>query len=115
VSRLVAITLRGMRFHAVVGILPHERELAQPLEVDLTVWVARGGGGVLDYRALYGAAAEPSLAGHGYLEALAEAIMTAALALPGVARAEVAVRKPHVALPGPLDHAEIRLEGRRDV
>lgn len=114
VSSLTAITLRGMRFHALVGVLPHERELAQPLEVDLTAWVPARGDTVLDYRALYAAAAEPALAGHGYLEELAEAIATAALDLPGVERVSVAVRKPHVALPGPLDYAEIRVERGRD-
>ena len=31
------ITLRAMRFHALVGILPHERTTPQPIEVDLRV------------------------------------------------------------------------------
>lgn len=103
-----------MRFHALVGVLPHERELPQPLEVDLTAWVPGRGADVLDYRALYAAAAEPALAGHGYLEELAEAVAGATLALPGVERVTVAVRKPHVALPGPLDYAEIRVERSHD-
>ena len=103
-----------MRFHVLVGVLPHERELPQPLEMDLTAWVPGRGAAVLDYRALYAAAAEPALAGHGYLEELAEAVVDATLALPGVERVSVAVRKPNVALPGPLEYAEIRLERNRD-
>jgi dihydroneopterin aldolase len=49
----IAITLTGMRFHVRVGVLPHERELAQPLELDLTVELAAGSAAVLDYRTLY--------------------------------------------------------------
>jgi dihydroneopterin aldolase len=105
----IAITLRAMRFHAIVGILPHERELAQPLEVDLTVLVAADGA-PLDYRALYAATAQAVNGAHGYLEELAGALTDQALALPGVRHAAVAVRKPHVALPGPLDYAEVRVE-----
>ena len=55
------ITLRGMRFHTRVGVLPHEGQIPQPLEVDLTVYRARPAGDpvapaaprVRDYRARY--------------------------------------------------------------
>ena len=106
------ITLAGMRFHARVGILPHERELPQPLEVDVEAWRASDALDVLDYRALYAATADvvggdaPLL----YLEEIASRIADGALALGGVARVRVAVRKPHVALAGPLAYAEIALE-----
>lgn len=105
-----------MRFHSRVGILPHERELAQPVEVDVTVWLApaaRGGGGVLDYRELYALAADVLAGEPRYLEEAAEAIAGGALRLPRAARVRVAVRKPHVALPGPLAHAEIVVERER--
>ena len=46
------ITLKSMRFHARVGILPSERAIPQPIEVDLTVTVVEGET-VLDYRDLY--------------------------------------------------------------
>lgn len=109
----VAITLRAMRFHALVGILPHERELAQPLEVDVTAWVSSDPSAPLDYRALY-AAAEDAVGGrHGYLEQVAADLADRALGLPDVERVAVAVRKPHVALPGPLAYAEVRLERDR--
>ena len=105
------ITLAGMRFHVRVGVLPHERELAQPLELNLTVHLTPGTDGVLDYRDLYAivrdvVGAEPL----DYLEAVGAAILTRVLALPGAADARVAVRKPHVALGGPLAYAEVVVE-----
>ena len=103
-----------MRFHALVGILPHERELAQPLEVDLTAWVPGDSSAPLDYRELYALTQRVATAGHGYLEEIATAVADAALALARVERVAVAVRKPHVALPGPLAYAEVRLERGRD-
>lgn len=111
------ITLRAMRFHPRVGILPHEREFAQPLEVDLTVWTTpRDGGGVVDYRVLYDLVARRVEAGPlDYIERVAADIVEAARRVDGVVGARAAVRKPHVALPGPLQHAEVVVErGRRD-
>jgi dihydroneopterin aldolase len=100
------ITLRGMRFHALIGILPHERTVPQPLEVDLTVHVAPGPG-VVDYRTLYDLAA--AVVGDGptdYLEEIGDRIARGALD-ERVRMARVAVRKPQVALGGPLDYAEV--------
>jgi 7,8-dihydroneopterin aldolase/epimerase/oxygenase len=105
-----------MRFHTCIGVLPHEADVPQPLEVDLTVWRDSVGGlPVLDYRALY-ALAEQALAPRHteYLEQVAERVVTGALRLPGVSGARVAVRKPHVALPGPLAYAEVVVERRRE-
>jgi dihydroneopterin aldolase len=104
-----------MRFHSRVGILPHERELAQPVEVDVTVWLGPTGrdGAVLDYRELYALTAAVLAAEPRYLEEAAEAIAGGALRLPRAARVRVAVRKPHVALPGPLAHAEVVVERER--
>jgi dihydroneopterin aldolase len=109
--RPTAITLAGMRFHVRVGILPHERELAQPLELDLTVRLVAGAPGVLDYRTLYAIVrevveAEPL----DYLETVGSEIARRVLAVPGAAHARVAVRKPHVALGGPLAYAEVVVE-----
>lgn len=119
-----------MRFHAAVGILPHEATLPQPLEIDLTVWrpaapavtpaESRTAGPVatrpvLDYRELYALAASAVADGPiGYLEDIAEQVAGRALALAGVQRTRVAVRKPHVSLPGPLAHAEIVIERERN-
>ena len=79
-----------MRFHALVGVLPHERVYPQPLEVDVTVWRAAPSDeapdddAVIDYRDIYDAVA-----------------------------ARVAVRKPHVPLPGPLAYAEVVVDSGR--
>ena len=107
-----------MRFHALVGVLPHEQELAQPLEIDVTVWLddRRPSDPVaaLDYRELYLAMANTvSGAPIGYLEDLVDRAAGAALALTSVARVRVAARKPHVALPGPLAYAEVAIERDR--
>jgi dihydroneopterin aldolase len=102
------ITLRAMRFHALVGILPHERTLAQPIEIDLTVTLdARDS--VLDYRSLYEVASQVMSDGPiDYLEQIGDRIARRALALDGrILSARAAVRKPHVALAGPLAYAEV--------
>ena len=103
-----------MRFHARVGILAHERELPQPLEIDVDAWPARAAE-VLDYRALYDVAASVVADSELlYLEDVASRVADGTLALGRVSRVRVAVRKPHVALPGPLGGAEVRLERARD-
>ena len=112
-ERLDTITLRGMRFHTLIGILPHEREHAQPLEIDLTVRV-RSGEAVVDYRRLYAevrtATEAPALT---YLEELASTIASRVLDASPVERVRVAIRKPHAAVGGPLDYAEVAIERER--
>ena len=101
-----------MRFHALIGILPHEAEFPQPVEIDLTVWRDRKGATeMIDYRSLYEIAATSLAPGHGpYLEDVADNVAAAALAIHGVEGVRVAVRKPHVALAGPLEYAEVVVE-----
>lgn len=111
-SGLREITLRGMRFHTLIGILEHERTIPQPVEVDLTVH-ARAEGGILDYRRLYDLVAQS--VGRGptdYLETVADRIARGALDDARVDHVKVAVRKPHVVLAGPLAYAEVVV--RRD-
>ena len=112
------ITLKGMRFHTCVGLLPHEEHVPQPLILDLTVWASLRGAGesdspdqLLDYRDLYAATAE-TVAGTRpvLLEGLCERIATRALQLAGVQRVRVVARKPHAPIPGPLDHVEVAIE-----
>ncbi len=112
------ISLRGMRFHTLIGVLPHETELRQPLEVDVTAYVTRAraeSGAAVDYRELY-AMVRDVVDGRqtSYLEDAADAIAVGALANARVDRVRVAVRKPHVALGGPLDHAEVVVFRTRD-
>lgn len=112
-SRRLDVRLANMRFHVRAGVLAHEREIPQPIEVDLVVRRAPDSSAVLDYRRLYAivrdlASADPI----DYLETLADRVAVGVLALDGVDRVRVAVRKPHVALGGPLDFAEIVVEYR---
>jgi dihydroneopterin aldolase len=112
VSTRQAITLNGMRFHTLIGVLPHEVEVPQPVEIDLTVWRgAAESGFAVDYRGLYQIAVDAVAPGHGpYLEDVADRAAALALSIPGVHGVRVAVRKPHVALPGPLGYAEVVVE-----
>jgi len=114
------VALNRVSFHARVGILPHERELPQPIEVDVRVWPRTPAGGgegglLLDYRQLYDLVA--SVVGEGpvdYLEGLALSIAERAMATDKANRVRVTVRKPHVPLPGPLDSAEVSIDLTRD-
>lgn len=113
------VTLKSMRFHTHIGVLPHEAEVAQSIEVDVSVWVKRpsgsdGAAGVVDYRELYDRAAGVLAHGHmKYLEDVAERIAEQSLNLHNVTRVVVSVRKPHVALPGPLAYAEVMVERKK--
>ena len=113
------VTLKAMRFHARIGVLPHEAEIAQSIEVDASLWVRRTDGAVsakdiVDYRRVYDFVAEVVTNGHiSFLEEVCERIADRALELPLVTRVRIAVRKPNVALPGPLAYAEVALERER--
>jgi len=108
------ITLRAMRFHALVGILPHEKTNAQPIEIDLVVSIGPGED-VVDYRRLYDVVAAVVGAGHiDFLEDIAEMVADSSFqASTRVSRTRVAVRKPHVSLGGPLAYAEVRIDRLR--
>lgn len=111
-DRATEVALAGMRFHVCVGILPHERELPQPLEVDIRVRVHPAPGEVLDYRTLHELVTRVVEAGPlHHLESVAAAVHRGALALPAVTWARIVVRKPHVMLAGPVAHAEVVVEG----
>lgn len=113
------VTLKAMRFHARIGVLPHEAEIAQSIEVDASLWVRRGGArmtakDIVDYRRVYEMVAEVVTHGHThFLEEVGERIADRALQLPLVEKVRIAVRKPNVALPGPLAYAEVALERER--
>ena len=112
---MIEITLHGMRFHALVGILPHERTTAQPIEVDLSVRVADGDG-VIDYRVLQTIVADIMSSGPiDFLEEIGERVVQGALAhSTRIRSARAAVRKPHVALAGPLEYVEVVVERNAD-
>src|SRR5688500_14999170 len=116
----LVVTLQRMRFHMRIGVLAHEAEIAQSIEVDLSVWVSRSdraqrAEGVVDYRLLYGIVAGVVDTGHmKYLEDFVERVVQKTLEIRDVTRVKASVRKPHVALPGPLDYAEVSLDRTRD-
>jgi FolB domain-containing protein len=111
------VTLKGMRFHTRIGVLPHEAEIAQSVEVDLSVVARREPNAtrvVVDYRELYELVAEVMAQQHHlYLEDVAEQIAARVLRAGSVVSTTVAVRKPHVALPGPLSYAEVTVARQR--
>jgi dihydroneopterin aldolase len=115
------ISLKGMRFHTLVGLLPHEQHVPQPLELDVTAWLSLRRVGesdspsaLLDYRHLYQLVSE-TVGGshHRLLEALCEKIAARVLALDEVRQVRVAARKPHAPIEGPLDYVEVVLERAR--
>ena len=114
------VRLEAMRFHTRIGILPHEAEISQPIEIDVAAWVLRdhsahGADGVLDYRRLYTVVSSIVGQGHiSYLEDLAAAFADQTLLIDGVTRVMVNARKPHVAIGGPLAYAQVTLERARD-
>src|SRR3954469_9520309 len=63
------VTLKAMRFHARIGVLPHEAEIAQSIEVDASLWVRRSVNkpttrDIVDYRRVYDLVAEVVTKGH---------------------------------------------------
>ena len=74
------VTLKGMRFHARIGVLPHEAEIAQSIEVDASLWVRRTSAkltakDIVDYRRVYDLVAEVVTHGHiSFLEEVGERI-----------------------------------------
>jgi dihydroneopterin aldolase len=116
------ISLKGMRFHTLVGLLPHEESVPQPLELDLTVWLSLRRVGesdspqaLLDYRDLYSLVEQTVGTSHiKLLEALCEKVASRALQLHGVRRARVAARKPHAPIHGPLDYVEVVVDRATD-
>jgi dihydroneopterin aldolase len=114
-SDRLEVTLAGMRFHARVGILDHERTLPQPLEVDVTVRRRSSSHDLLDYREVYRRTRDRfEQQPLDYLEGIAGDIADSLLSLAGVASVRVVVRKPHVMLEGPLEYAEVVVERQND-
>jgi dihydroneopterin aldolase len=116
-----SISLRGMRFHTLVGLLPHEEKFPQPLELDVTAYLSLRQVGtsdstrmLLDYRRLYEIVADAvGTSHHKLLEALCERIAGRVLQSDSVERVRVAARKPHAPIAGPLDCVEVVIERSR--
>jgi dihydroneopterin aldolase len=70
---------------------------------------------LVDDRNLYSVVADVvGTSPHRLLEALCEKVAARVLAIPAVTRVQVAARKPHAPIPGPLDHVEVVIERQRD-
>jgi 7,8-dihydroneopterin aldolase/epimerase/oxygenase len=112
------IELRGLRVMARVGVLPHEKEADQPLELDLDLVVDLSAAGAsdaladtVDYGAVCDAAVAAVRAGHvELLERLAGGVAEAVLAADGrIAAVEVAVRKLRPPVPHDLASSGVRI------
>jgi 7,8-dihydroneopterin aldolase/epimerase/oxygenase len=116
------IVLAGMTFLAAHGVNPREKVEPQRFEVDVELWLdlrpAAAGDDLaktVDYRPVYDAVRTvvegPSVE---LIETLAERIARGVLASSAlVDEVVVRVRKPDVALDGPLDFAGVEVRRRR--
>jgi len=112
------IELRGLRVMARVGVLPHEKEADQPLELDLDLVVDLSAAGAsdaladtVDYGAVCDAAVDAVRAGHvELLERLAARVADAVLAADDrIAEVELAVRKLRPPVPHHLASSGVRI------
>jgi dihydroneopterin aldolase len=118
------IELRGLRAFGAHGVLPEERQRAQPFVVDLDLEVDLRPAGqsdaladTVDYGAVAAAVAAAVAGPHvDLLERLAERIAAAALAsaAPGATAVIVTVRKTRPPLPFDLASAGVTIHRRRD-
>jgi dihydroneopterin aldolase len=115
------IELRGLRASGYCGLLPEERERAQPLEVDVDIHCDLRDAGVgddleatVDYGALCSALeAVITTVRVDLLERLAQLLADAVLAHARVEAVTVAVRKLRPPVPQLLDTAGVRIHRAR--
>ena len=115
------IELRGLRVLGVHGVLPEERERAQPFEVDLDVEADLRDAGATDELADtvdYGALAErvTAIVAHeryALIERLAERIAATVLADPKAIAVTVTVRKLRPPVPVTLETAGVTIRRER--
>lgn len=115
------IELRGLRFEAIVGVLPAEREAAQPLELDLDVHVDLSAAGAsddladtVDYSVLCDLAVAAASTEPYLLEHLATRIAEAVLgADQRIAAVDVAVRKLRPPVAHDLASSGVHVRRRR--
>jgi 7,8-dihydroneopterin aldolase/epimerase/oxygenase len=116
------IEVRDLRVTGVHGVLPEERERAQPFAVDLVAWVdlepaqhSDELADTVDYGALAQAASDV-VGGRSYrlLEALAGRLASALLIVdPRIEAVEVTVRKLHPPLPLDVGSTGVRVRRSR--
>lgn len=115
------IELSGLEFTAVVGVLPEERDRAQPLRVDLVVHVDLSEAGVsdsledtIDYGGLCDAVVEVASGEHPeLLERLAAVVADTVLSFDArIDAVEVSMAKLRPPVPHRLDRAGVRITRR---
>ena len=117
------IELRGLRVLGIHGVLPEEKQRAQPFEIDLDLWVDLSPAAAsdrlvdtVDYAEVT-ARASAVVAGPSsfeLLEAMAGAIATSTLAAdPRILAVTVGVRKLQPPLPADVDTVGVRLTRHR--
>jgi dihydroneopterin aldolase len=119
---LDAITLNGMSFHTLIGVLPHEREHPQPFVFDLRLECAGGAAAAsdriedaVDYSAVCDRVAGVAKArSYHLLERLADAVAAAVLDGFAVRRVRVRVGKPHAPLAHVVETVAVTVERERD-
>jgi dihydroneopterin aldolase/2-amino-4-hydroxy-6-hydroxymethyldihydropteridine diphosphokinase len=115
------IRIEGLRLMTVVGVLPHEREAAQPLQVDLTLFADledAAKSDELDDTANYGAVAEAvastvTAANDLLLERLAGRIAEVALSFPRVEAVDVRLTKLRPPIPVDVSATSVELHRTR--
>ncbi|NCO39150.1 MAG: dihydroneopterin aldolase [Armatimonadetes bacterium] len=115
------ILLHGLVFHGYHGCLPAEQELGQKFVVDVDLWMdlKRPGNtdaieATVDYSAVYAEIRKVvERRKFQLLEALATNIAATIFAQFPVDQIRVAVKKPQVAIPGPLDYLGVEIVRQR--
>jgi dihydroneopterin aldolase len=116
------IELRGLRVVAVIGVLPEERERAQPFEVDLDVEADLSAAGAsddladtIDYGNLVAVAERVvQTVGAQLLERVVQVVADEVLAADSrITAVEVAVRKLRPPVPADLASSAVRILRRR--
>jgi dihydroneopterin aldolase len=110
-----------MKFYSHSGLYPFEREVGQPIEVDVTCSMNLKPAGetdsfneTVDYTVIYEKVASVVEKGsHNLIEALANDVAESILDLERVKKVGVRCRKPKVRLPGILDYIEVSIERSR--
>ena len=115
------IQLRGLRVVCVVGVLPEERERAQPLELDIDIYADLSAAGTsdelhdtVDYGSVAQIIEEMCLeAKVQLLERLAQLAAERLLELDGVSTVEVTVKKIRPPVPSDLNFSAVRVTRHR--
>ncbi|MCU1503338.1 MAG: sulD [Ilumatobacteraceae bacterium] len=115
------VEINGLRVVTVVGVLPHERQMAQPLELDIVIEADLRDAGIsddLDDTANYGAVAEraATIARESrdlLLERLAQRIAEDVLSIDRVAAVEVVLRKVRPPIPEDMANTAVRIRRTR--